>query len=91
MPYDATKDPWINTLLNFGRKSRAITPHNANDIEPYPKAIHATSAGNMEVLPVENDDGDTITYTGVLPGFTPPLRVRRVLATGTTCSVAAID
>ena len=70
---------------------------------PYPQAIVVTAAGNIVVLPMENDDDDTVTFTAAPCGFVPPFRVRRVtrparrrrlrrsadaMATGTVMSLA---
>ena len=92
MPYDPSKD--INSGVpgsaSFGRKGAAIIPHDSNDLAEYAKAIVVTAAGNLVILPVENADGTTVTFTGVSPGFIPPYQVRRVLATGTTASVASV-
>lgn len=91
MPYDASKDPFKDTLLNYGTKSKAVTPSDSLDFTKYPKAIVVTAYGNLVVLPIGNDDADTVTFTAVNAGFSPPIRVRRVLATGTTASVATIE
>lgn len=91
MPYDIAKDPFKDTLLNFGTKSKPVTPSDSVDFALYPKAIIVTAAGDLKVLPLANADTDTVTYSGVYAGFVPPVRVRRVLATGTTCSVATIE
>lgn len=93
MPYDPSKDPSagkINSGASFGRKGAVITPHDSNDLAEYAKAIVVTAFGNLVVLPVENADGTTITFTGAPVGFVPPFQVRRVMATGTTASVASI-
>jgi hypothetical protein len=94
MPYDPDKrqrsDNEIDAI-SFGNSGRAITPHDDNDLDPYAVAVVVTAAGNLVILPEQNDDGDTITFTDVPVGFIPPFRVRRVLDTGTTASVAAVD
>lgn len=94
MSYDATKDPHANSAPArdlFGTKGRAITPSDTVDLNPYAKAIVVTAAGNLVILPAANADGSTITFTGAAVGFVPPYRVRRVLSSGTTASVATID
>ncbi|MDX3971162.1 MAG: hypothetical protein QHD01_31840 [Bradyrhizobium sp.] len=94
MPYDSTKDPlttFRGTQGNFGSLGRAVTPSDSEDLDPYAKAIVVTAGGDLVILPVRNADGDTITFTGVSVGFVPPYRVRRVMATGTSASVATVD
>lgn len=86
-------DPWPKTAspTGFGRKGLAITPNNTTDLDPIPKAINVTGAGTLAIVPVGNGDAEIITYTSVSPGFMPPYIVRRVMATGTTATVASID
>jgi hypothetical protein len=94
MPYDKTQDPlttFQGTQGNFGSLGRVVTPSDTVDLAPYAKAIVVTAAGNLVILPVQNTDGTTITFTGVSPGFVPPYRVRRVYLTGTSASVATVD
>lgn len=92
--YDATKDPFPHAYsgpAGFGRRGRAVTPSDSTDLDPYARAIVVSEAGDLVILPTENDDADTITFTDCPVGFTPPYQVRRVLATGTTASVATVD
>jgi hypothetical protein len=94
MPYDSTKDPMRNELwspTSLGRKGRTVAPHDENDLDPYAKALIVTAAGDLSILPVENDDGDTIDFTALPAGTVIPYRVRRVLDTGTDATVATID
>lgn len=94
MPYDASKD--INNFPGpsghtFGRKSRAVTPSDTVDLDPYAKGVSCLTDGNIAVIPIEADDADVVAYTGVQAGFEPPFQVRRVMATGTTCTVRTVD
>ncbi len=76
-------------LGTFGRKGAAVTPHDANDIAGGPvKAVVALTDGNLSVVPADQDTA--ISFTAVSAGFIPPFIVRRVMATGTTCTVAAV-
>lgn len=89
--YDPTKDLHATTTLNLGTKGKAIAPSDTVDLSPYPLAVQVTTAGDLKVLPLQNDDADTITYPAAPVGFVPPVRVRRVFLTGTTASVATVD
>ena len=94
MPYDASNDPYKNQtpqIYAFARTGRVITPSDASDLSPYAKAVICTSSGNISVLPIGNADGAVISFVGVQAGFVPPFLVRRVMATGTTATVAAVD
>lgn len=88
--YDSTKDPKPNNAFVFGRKSRAVTPHNTTDLDPYAKIVVLT-AGTLVVLPIQNAEGVTVTFGELPVGYVVPFDVRRVLATGTTAGVATID
>jgi hypothetical protein len=94
--YNSSLDAYRSSVSGtevIGRKSVAITPSDTVDLAAYPKAIVVTAAGNLVVLPLmAADDGShTITFTAAVVGFVLPFRVRRVLATGTSASVATID
>lgn len=74
--------------LSFGRKGRVVTP-GATDLDPIAKAVVCLTTGNLTIVPVGNANGDTLTFTGVPVGFTPPYQVRRV--TAATATVATVE
>lgn len=93
--YVQTNDPYAG--FGFGTDSRgenavAVATSDTVDFSTYPKGIVVTVAGNLVVLPLKApDDGShLITFTAAPAGFIVPFRVRRVMATGTTASSAAI-
>lgn len=96
--YDPTKDPYVSFSVNaeaFGNNSAAVTPSDTVDFISYPKGIIVTSiagGANLVVLPLKATDDGTklVTFTGVSVQFIVPFRVRRVMSTGTTASVATI-
>ncbi len=101
MAYDKSKDPnrtasnraadaRLERASRFA-KGKAITPHDTNDLTVYAAGVVVTAAGNLKVLPSQNADADTVTFTAAPVGFIPPFQVRRVFATGTTASVASLD
>jgi len=76
----------------FGRAGASIAPNNTTDLAEIPKGVMVSSidGGNvLRFLPVENDDADYITITGVFVGFIPPYHIRRVHP-DTTCSVVSV-
>ncbi len=94
MPYDASRDQLGGTDSSpawFGRKASPITPSDTDDLKTYPRYVIITSAGDIVVLPMKNEDGVTVTFTGINPGWCLPIRVRRILATGTTATCAAVE
>ncbi|MCF7702206.1 hypothetical protein GLR48_23630 [Loktanella sp. M215] len=60
----------------------AVSPSDANDLVKVTRALHLGGAGNLRVIMA---DGTTVTFTAMAAGW-HPVRVRRVLATGTTAT-----
>lgn len=60
-----------------------ITPDDANDLAQMTRGVMVSSAGDVAVV-LKN--GDAITLPGLAPGIIYPVRVARVLATGTTAA-----
>lgn len=96
MPYDASKDPHASTSgkvssITNGSKATVVTPSNDTDLASYAKAVVTLTAGNLAYLPAENADGVTLAFVDLPAGWVSPHRVRRVLTTGTTATVATVD
>ena len=75
---------------SFGRRSFAITPNDSADLPEPVKAVVVLTAGTLSLIPLENDDGDTVDFDDLPVGYVAPFIVRRVMATGTTATVAAV-
>ena len=60
-----------------------ITPDDANDLASITRALMVTGSGDLGVV---LKDGDTLVLPGLTPGVIYPLRIVRVLATGTTAT-----
>jgi len=65
------------------RSAAAVTPSDTVDLPYTTKALYIGASGDVTVNML---DTGTITYTGLKAGTTYPLRVTRVLATGTTAT-----
>lgn len=100
--YDPTKDAVLRTPSStfavtdpsgLGGDSKAITPSDTVDLASYPKAVVVTVTGNLVVLPMlaVDDGAHLIPFTGVPVGFVLPFRIRRLMATGTTGSLATVE
>lgn len=77
-------------LGTFGRKGSGVTPSDSTDLAGGPvKAVVTLTSGNLSILPA--DSGSPISFIAVPVGFVPPFIVRRVLATGTTATVATVE
>lgn len=85
-PWDTTPDE-----QTFGQAGATITPSDTEDLANVSKGIVVCATGNVVVIPVNNADEETITFTAVPAGFIVPYFIRRVLSTGTTATVASID
>lgn len=65
-------------------RGAAITPNDSADLAFATRAVYVGGAGNIAAIL----QGDTVavTFTGVVAGSILPIRVARVLATGTTAT-----
>lgn len=59
-----------------------VTPNNSNDLSHVSRALFVGVGGDLRVITL---DGQTVTFGGMGPGW-HPIRVRRILSTGTTAS-----
>lgn len=92
--YDVTKNAYASfdkSPVGLGNTSTTVSPSDTVDFTTYPKGIVVTAAGNLVVLPLKGTDGTYITFTAAPCGFIVPFRVRRVMSTNTTASVATIE
>lgn len=83
------------TVTGYPLCSKAVTPNDSTDLtnhqgQSVAQHIIVSDAGNIVVIPAGNADANTDTYTvsatAADGGFTIPVLVRRVLATGTTAT-----
>jgi len=65
------------------RKLLAITPNNDNDLVDVPKALYIGVGGTLAVIAVDNTTSVSLT---VQAGALLPIRVKRVLASGTSAT-----
>lgn len=94
MPYDPAQDPHAtapDALLANGSEGRVLTPSDTVDIAAYPRAVVVLQAGNLAYLPSRNADGQVLSFVNLPAGWVSPHRVRRVMATGTTATVATVE
>lgn len=61
----------------------AITPSDATPLPAVTRCLYVGGAGDLRV---ELVSGDVVTLTGTVAGAIYPLRIARVLATGTTAT-----
>lgn len=69
-------------LESPAQKAFSITPDDAADLATSTRAIYTGKGGTLVCILV--DDGSSVTLSSLPAGQVLPLRVRRVLATGTT-------
>jgi hypothetical protein len=68
-------------LSSPAEHARALTPNDAIDLEAAPRALYVGEAGDLAARML---GGGTVTLGNVPAGALLPIRVTRVLATGTT-------
>jgi len=66
------------------RNAFAITPNDTNLLANLTRGIYVGGDGNIVLFMA--DDESSVTFVGVLAGTLLPLRVARVLSTGTTAT-----
>lgn len=77
-PYlDANKTAPAESLVS-------ITPNDGTDIAENARALYIGGAGDVSVIAV--GDSSAVTLTAVSAGTILPIRVKRVLSTGTTAT-----
>lgn len=76
------------TPAAFVTQGRIVTP-GSSDLDPIAKSITALTTGDVTIVPVENANGVTLSFTGVPAGWVCPYRVRRV--TAATATIATIE
>jgi hypothetical protein len=84
-------DPYKNVggdLSSFGRRGLPVTP-GATDLPNTVKGLVVLAAGNATIIPVDNLDTDTLTFTGLPVGAIIPYQVRRI--TAATATLATIE
>jgi hypothetical protein len=62
----------------------AITPHDTNPLTHVTRAIYVGGGGHLNVVML---GGTTVLFSNVPAGSLLPIRVRQVLATGTTATL----
>lgn len=94
MPYDNKKEPPYSQEENvtYGNHVEAVTPSDTVDqIDQsgrYFKYFTTLTAGAVAVLGYKNGDADTPVVMNLEAGAVVPGRVRRLMATGTTATLA---
>jgi hypothetical protein len=61
----------------------SVTPNDASDLAETTRALYVGAAGSVAAVMAS---GATVTFASVPSGTTLPVRVTRVLATGTTAT-----
>jgi hypothetical protein len=68
------------------RNAEAVTPSDSADLPTVARGLYTGAGGNIAVY-MEGDDSNTsVAFASAAAGITLPIRVRRVLSTGTTAT-----
>lgn len=82
MPTDRY-DKHASSLMAPADDGFAITPNDGADLARVPRSIYVGGAGNIALVTAK---GTSLTFQGLSAGQVLPLRVNRVLSTGTTAT-----
>jgi hypothetical protein len=66
-----------------GGSAAAVTPQSTNELEYVTTGLYVGGAGDVRV---QMRDGQEVTFSDVAAGSVLPIRVRKVLLTGTTAT-----
>ncbi|WP_373355114.1 hypothetical protein [Pseudoroseicyclus sp. CXY001] len=75
------------TLTSPAGRHRAITPSDAADLDPVPRALYVNASGSAVL---RDSEGTSVTYQ-LTAGQVLPMRAVRVMATGTTAGLIGWD
>lgn len=70
-------------LTSPAREAVAVTPDDVTDLADPTRAVFVGGSGDLSVRMIS---GQTVTFSNIQGGVIYPLRVDRVLATGTTAT-----
>jgi len=76
-------ESYTTGLTSPARDAEAITPDDATDLGAATRGIYVGGSGSLQVQMVS---GQTVVFNNVQAGIVYPLRVSRILATGTTAA-----
>lgn len=85
MAYDSKKDRYSTPASAGGPGARAevAVQSDTTDLTNYYDFLYVGVTGNISCIPVRNSDDTPVVYNNVPVGWFP-VRVRRILTTGTT-------
>jgi hypothetical protein len=72
-----------NNVVDPASNAAAVTPNDSTDLTYTSRAIFVGGAGNIAVTMA---GGQSVTFTGIIAGALLPIRVSRILSTGTTAT-----
>lgn len=64
----------------------AITPSDADELPHVVRTIYIGSGGDLTVIMMDDDTNTPVLFTNIAGGVQHAIAVKKVLATGTTCS-----
>jgi len=76
-------ESYATSLTSPARDADPITPDDATDLSTATRGIYVGASGSLQVQMLS---GQNVTFDNVQAGVVYPLRVARVLATGTTAA-----
>lgn len=83
MPLKDTFEGMLPGLTSPAEGVLSIAPNDALDLDKIPRVLMVATVGNVAVV---MKDGTSGVLPGLQPGVPYPVRVKRVLASGTTAT-----
>lgn len=68
------------------RYAEAVTPSNSADLPTVARGLYTGAGGSIAVYMEGDDSGTSVVFSDAPAGAVIPIRVRRVLSTGTTAT-----
>jgi hypothetical protein len=79
----------FSSAIDSVSRGEAVTPHDTNELTNVSRALYVGVGGALRVITLEGDD---LILVGVVTGTFLPIRVKQVMATGTTAlSIVSFD
>lgn len=82
MPPQRDLAPFTSGVSSPMRSAFAITPNDDEDLECVTRALYVGKTGDIAMCLI--DDKVAVTIAGVKVGTVLPLRIKKIMATGTT-------
>lgn len=81
-PFELFSGYSLDTLTGSGLSGFPVTPHDTDELPLVTRAVYIGTGG--DIVCILKNDGSPVTFKNLADGSLLPLRIRKILATGTT-------